>query len=121
MPCPKFCAPHGRPGSLYGTTTIGPIQRVLSFHPSRADTPSPAHLDGVRSSTNARGTEIVHNTFYLPHGLAGAKGARRIVTIHDMISELLPKTKRRLDLRTIKRRHMDQADHIICVSAAYPR
>ncbi len=68
--------------------------------------------------TNARGAEIVHNTFYLPHGLAGAKGAKRIVTIHDMIPELLPKTRRRLDLLTMKRRYVDQADHIICVSAA---
>lgn len=71
--------------------------------------------------TNARGAEIVHNTFYLPHGLAGAKGAKgakRIVTIHDMIPELLPKTRRRLDLLTMKRRYVHQADHIICVSAA---
>jgi len=68
--------------------------------------------------TNARGAEIVHNTFYLPHGLAGAKGAKRIVTIHDMIPELLPKTRRRLDMLTMKRRYVDQADHIICVSAA---
>jgi glycosyltransferase involved in cell wall biosynthesis len=68
--------------------------------------------------TNARGAEIVHNTFYLPHGLAGAKGAKRIVTIHDMIPELLPKTRRRLDLLTMKKRYVHQADHIICVSAA---
>ena len=68
--------------------------------------------------TNARGADIVHNTFYLPHGLAGAKGAKRIVTVHDMIPELLPKTRRRLDFLTMKRRYVHQADHIICVSAA---
>lgn len=68
--------------------------------------------------TNARGADIVHNTFYLPHGLAGASGAKRIVTVHDMIPELLPKTRRRLDLLTMKRRYVHQADHIICVSAA---
>lgn len=68
--------------------------------------------------TSAGGAEIVHNTFYLPHGLAGAKSARRVVTIHDMIPELLPKTRRRLDLLTMKRRYVAAADHIICVSAA---
>lgn len=68
--------------------------------------------------TNVRDSDIVHNTFYLPHGLAGAKGAKRIVTVHDMIPELLPKTRRRLDFLTMKRRYVDTADHIICVSAA---
>ena len=68
--------------------------------------------------TDVRGAEIVHNTFYLPHGLTGGKGAKRVVTIHDMIPELLPKTRRRLDLLTMKRRYTQQADHIICVSAA---
>jgi len=68
--------------------------------------------------TNARGADLVHNTFYLPHGLAGGRGAKRIVTIHDMIPELLPKTRRRLDLLTMKRRYVHEADHIICVSAA---
>lgn len=62
--------------------------------------------------------EIVHNTFYLPHGLAPTRGAKRIVTVHDMIPELLPHTRRRLDLLTMKRRYVDAADHIICVSHA---
>jgi len=68
--------------------------------------------------TDARGAQIIHNTFYLPHGLTKRKGAKRVVTIHDMIPELLPKTRRRLDLLTMKRRYVLQADHIICVSAA---
>lgn len=62
--------------------------------------------------------EIVHNTFYLPHGLAPTRGGKRIVTVHDMIPELLPHTRRRLDLLTMKRRYVDAADHIICVSHA---
>jgi glycosyltransferase involved in cell wall biosynthesis len=68
--------------------------------------------------TDARDAEVVHNTFYLPHGLTGAKCAKRVVTIHDMIPELLPKTRRRLDLLTMKRRYVYNADHIICISAA---
>ena len=62
--------------------------------------------------------DIVHNTFYLPHGLAPIGSAKRIVTIHDMIPELMPHTRRRLDWMTLKRRYVDSADHIICVSEA---
>lgn len=61
---------------------------------------------------------VVHNTFYLPHGLAGNPGAKRVVTIHDMIPEMMPQTRRRLDFLTLKRRYVDRADHIICVSEA---
>ncbi len=62
--------------------------------------------------------DIVHNTFYLPHGLAPTRGAKRIVTVHDMIPELMPHTRRRLDLLTLKKRYVEQADHIICISEA---
>jgi glycosyltransferase involved in cell wall biosynthesis len=63
-------------------------------------------------------SDVVHNTFYLPHGLAGRKSAKRIVTVHDMIPELMPHTRRRLDWLTLKRRYVDAADQIICVSEA---
>ncbi|CAB4973406.1 MAG: glycosyltransferase [Actinobacteria bacterium] len=62
--------------------------------------------------------DVLHSTFYLPHGLAGYPGARRIVTVHDMIPELMPKTRRRLDFITLKRRYVHTADHVICVSEA---
>ncbi|MCF8526186.1 MAG: glycosyltransferase family 4 protein [Candidatus Nanopelagicales bacterium] len=65
--------------------------------------------------------DIVHNSFYLPHGLAPKRGAKRVVTVHDMIPELLPHTRRRLDWLTMKRRYVERADHIICVSAATQR
>lgn len=65
-----------------------------------------------------KGQDIVHNTFYLPQGLARYPGAKRIVTIHDMIPELLPSTRRRLDFLTVKRHYVSRADHIICVSEA---
>ena len=63
-----------------------------------------------------RNMDIVHNTFYLPHGLASYPGAKRIVTVHDMIPELMPQTRRRLDFLTLKKRYVRQADHVICVS-----
>ena len=89
---------------------------ALHTHPARNSITALANYFSHR--TVAHGADVVHNTFYLPHGLTGAKGAKRVVTIHDMIPELLPKTRRRLDLLTMKRRYVDQADHIICVSAA---
>lgn len=73
------------------------------------------YLSRPHSSSDA---DVVHNTFYLPHGLSPARGTKRIVTVHDMIPELMPRTRRRLDWLTLKRRYVDAADHIICVSEA---
>ena len=92
------------------------LAAALHIHPAKSSIRALANYFSHR--TNAQGAHVVHNTFYLPHGLAGARGAKRVVTIHDMIPELLPKTRRRLDLLTMKRRYVHQADHIICVSAA---
>ena len=68
-----------------------------------------------------RSANIVHNTFYLPHGLTPKRGSKRIVTVHDMIPELMPQTRRRLDWLTLKQRYVRSADHIICVSEATRR
>ena len=65
--------------------------------------------------------DIVHNTFYLPRALADYPQARRVVTIHDMIPELFPHTRRRLDVLTVKRRYVERADHIVCVSESTKR
>jgi len=73
------------------------------------------YLSRISTKTSC---DVVHNTFYLPHGLAPMGGAKRIVTIHDMIPELRPDTRRRLDFVTLKRRYVAKADHIICVSEA---
>ena len=61
-------------------------------------------------------TDVTHNTFYLPQGLYGRHSGKRIVTIHDMIPELMPQTRRRLDLLTLKQRYVRSADYVICVS-----
>lgn len=73
------------------------------------------YMSRVRPKVEA---DIVHNTFYLPHGLVPTRGAKRIVTVHDMIPELLPQSRRRLDFLTLKERYVESADHIICVSEA---
>lgn len=60
--------------------------------------------------------DVVHNTFYLPRGLSGHPGARRVVTIYDMIPELLPHTRRRMDFLTKKHKYVQSADQVICIS-----
>lgn len=62
--------------------------------------------------------DLIHNTFYLPRGLSRDSGDKRIVTVHDMIPELVPHVRRRLDWLTLKKRYVESADHVICVSQA---
>lgn len=65
--------------------------------------------------------DVVHNTFYLPRALADYPQAKRVVTVHDMIPELYPETRRRLDFLTAKRKYVERADHVICVSHSTKR
>lgn len=92
------------------------LSQALAAHPARNEWTALARY-ASRLRTHPR-ADIVHNTFYLPHGLTPTRGAKRIVTVHDMIPELLPQTRRRLDMLTLKRRYVDVADHIICISEA---
>ena len=62
--------------------------------------------------------DVIHHTFYLPRGLSDYPGAKRVSTIHDMIPELLPKSRRRLDLLTRKAAYIGSSDHIVCVSVS---
>lgn len=65
--------------------------------------------------------DIVHSSFYLPRMYRDYEGAKRIVTIHDMIPELFPGSRRRLDFMTMKHAYVQQADHVICVSESTRR
>ena len=76
------------------------------------------YLGKMRGSSNP---DVVHNTFYLPHGLRSSASSRRVITIYDMIPELFPNTKRRLDFLTRKRQYIHRADHIICISQSTHR
>ena len=95
------------------------LRRELDVRPSKNEWTSLARYF-FRIHTHPT-SDIVHNTFYLPHGLAPTRGSKRVVTVHDMIPELMPQTRRRLDLLTLKRRYVDSADAIICVSEATKR
>ena len=65
--------------------------------------------------------DLVHNTYYLPRGFRDYGAAPRVMTIHDMIPEIFPETRRRLDKLTLKHRYFTRADHVICVSEATRR
>ncbi|MDA9802825.1 glycosyltransferase family 4 protein [bacterium] len=60
--------------------------------------------------------DLVHSTFYLTPSLRRLPQRPHVVTVHDMIPELFPDSRRRADGLTDKRRYVDQAAHIICVS-----
>ena len=75
----------------------------------------------VRRGPTTTDADVVHNTFYLPWGLSPKNGARRVATIHDLIPERMPQTRRRLDFLTRKQDYLRKADHIICVSEATKR
>lgn len=90
------------------------LRSALKVREARSEWTALARYLSRRHTKSA--SDIVHNTFYLPHGLSPIGGAKRIVTVHDMIPELLPRTRRRLDWLTLKKRYVEQADHIICVS-----
>lgn len=61
-------------------------------------------------------TDIVHSTFYLPRMLKDYPQAKRVVTIHDMIPEIFPQSRRRLDFLTSKHEYVRTADHVVCIS-----
>jgi glycosyltransferase involved in cell wall biosynthesis len=82
----------------------------------RAPGPYRALAEYWRRSRRRETVDVVHNTFYLPRGLGDHPGAKRVSTIHDMIPELLPKSRRKLDLLTRKAAYVRASDHIICVS-----
>ena len=71
------------------------------------------YLSRARRASHA---DVHHATFYLPRGLQDYPGARHVITVYDMIPELLPTTRRRLDFLTQKRRYIARADHVICIS-----
>jgi glycosyltransferase involved in cell wall biosynthesis len=60
--------------------------------------------------------DIVHSTFYLPRMLKDYPQAARVVTVYDMIPEIFPQSRRRLDFLTSKHDYVRRADHVVCIS-----
>ena len=65
--------------------------------------------------------DIVHETYYSAASSA-PKGARSVVTVHDMIHERIGPTSAIVDRTSpLKRQAVSRADHIICVSESTRR
>ena len=92
------------------------LTNYLSVH--RASSPYRALASYWRRSRRQEDVDVIHNTFYLPRGLADYPGTKRVATIHDMIPELFPRLRRRLDFLTRKAAYLRESDHIVCVSAS---
>ena len=78
----------------------------------------------ARSMARRRHTgpaDIVHSTFYLPRMLKDYPQAKRVVTVHDMIPEIFPQSRRRLDFLTSKHEYVRKADHVVCISESTKR
>jgi glycosyltransferase involved in cell wall biosynthesis len=60
--------------------------------------------------------EVLHETYYGEHAMAQGKAAR-VVTIHDMITEIFPEKFSKAALVTKRKKQaIDRADHVICIS-----
>lgn len=75
------------------------------------------------SAFAARGLrpDVVHFTYYDPRRLTDFPGVPKVVTIHDMVPELLPAALVDGQPHMAKRAYVDHADAIICVSEATRR
>ena len=95
---------------------LGDPELAQALKATRAHDPYSALVRQFARKRRNNNVDLVHNTFYLPRGLEDHKAARRVVTVYDMIPELLPKTRRRMDFITEKHKYVSRADHVICIS-----
>ena len=68
----------------------------------------PVGFPGERTSSIARST--------CRHGTCALPGRATVATVYDMIPEVMHKSTRRLDFLTRKRRCIEGADHVTCIS-----
>lgn len=70
----------------------------------------------VHAAQHAPAAQIVHETYY-PAFAAPPRRARHVITVHDMIHEILPRQFSKADGTSWrKRRAVARADRVICVS-----
>lgn len=100
---------------------LGDPELVARLGVRRASGPYRALAHYFARRRNKQPSDVVHNTFYLPRGLSEHPHSKRVVTVYDMIPELLPKTRRRMDFLTEKQKYVARADHIICISESTKR
>ncbi|MGH8630877.1 MAG: glycosyltransferase family 4 protein, partial [Burkholderiales bacterium] len=76
----------------------------------------------ARRSLERLAPDIVHETYYYSSAPTAPKGARSVVTLHDMIHERIGPTSAVIDRTSqAKRLAVSRADHVICVSESARR
>jgi glycosyltransferase involved in cell wall biosynthesis len=74
------------------------------------------NFTAAHAAINMWKPNVLHETYYGEHAMAQNKAAR-VVTIHDMITELFPEKFPKAALVTKRKRQaIDRADHVICIS-----
>lgn len=87
----------------------------------RATSPYPTLARYLLRAPRTESADIVHNTFYLPRLRMDHRRVPSVVTLYDLIPEILPRTRRRLDFLTRKEQMLRKAKHIICISESTER
>ena len=95
---------------------LADTELAARLHVTRASGPYRALAHYFARPRRQQSVDVMHNTFYLPRGLSEHPQSRRVVTVYDMIPELMPKTRRRMDFLTEKHKYVQKAHHIICIS-----
>ncbi|MDA9282335.1 glycosyltransferase family 4 protein [Pseudomonadales bacterium] len=107
---PSFINEYLSESSLIGVSRGYQVHKMFK-HPSRLLSHIACHLDLIFNDYS-----IVHKTYYYPE-MYRTKGAVVILTVYDMIHEIYPTDqKNTLTLSRRKRRAVEKADHIICIS-----
>lgn len=70
----------------------------------------------IRGRTRASGLDLVHHTYYSERFLGSPRGAKQVVTVVDMIPELLASSNFYTGSHLQKRRYVETCDLIICIS-----
>jgi len=97
--------------------------KMLESHGLRlADKRIPRHVLYARQlfqrTIRSEGVDLIHHTYYDKRFLSQSNDVKRVVTIYDMIPELLRGQIHRRVTHLDKRDFVEKADSIICISAS---
>ncbi len=99
---------------------VAPQVRPLPFRPDSLPyrAAQVAERRRARRAAGALHPDLVHSTYYRPEDLDLVPGARRVVTVHDLIPERHPEWFGDRPVHLAMRDYIDAADGIVCVSQA---
>lgn len=99
--------------SVAGVPVVGPFPNWKRFR--RVSETLDCALTALLLNAR-RDIDIIHETYYSPK-IRAPLNAKRIITVHDMIHEIMPNEFTKYDMTSkAKAQAVSRADHIICVS-----